>query len=279
MENNQQEFFIGWQEKSPPTYAQTIKKYVGVVVFLVIVVASALVLSQRGFLNSNFELGQLSTVEGILTTDPVPMLKVYQGADQNGKLAYQSILLVGFGKKGAEATLAAIEAEQGQSLDGKTVQLEGTLIYYGGRTVMELTKGSQAFIAFSEKQLPYQPITTFLGEATLFGEILDPKCALGVMKPGYGKPHRSCAVLCVSGGIPPILRVKEENGEERHFLVLGPEGEAIQQQVLPYIADQLRLCGKIEQRDDWQVLYLDPNKDLLRLKPHFMKSELVMCAE
>ena len=29
-------------------------------------------------------------------------------------------------------------------------------------------------------------------------------CFLGVMKPGRSKPHRACAVRCISGGIPPF---------------------------------------------------------------------------
>ena len=37
---------------------------------------------------------------------------------------------------------------------------------------------------------------------TLKGEIIDPKCYLGAMKPGGGKTHKACAMRCIAGGIP-----------------------------------------------------------------------------
>lgn len=40
---------------------------------------------------------------------------------------------------------------------------------------------------------------------TLDGELVDSKCYLGTMKPGDGKTHKSCAILCLRGGIPPLF--------------------------------------------------------------------------
>ena len=50
-----------------------------------------------------------------------------------------------------------------------------------------------------------------IGEVTLVGEVVDPKCWLGDMKPGDGKAHAACARLCMEGGIPPMLRVRTDS--------------------------------------------------------------------
>jgi hypothetical protein len=50
-----------------------------------------------------------------------------------------------------------------------------------------------------------------LGTQTLIGEIVDSKCYLGVMNPGALIPHRACAIRCISGGIPPVLLVRQSD--------------------------------------------------------------------
>ena len=100
------------------------------------------------------------------------------------------------------------------------------------------------------------------------GEILDPKCALGVMNPAEGKPHRSCAIRCISGGIPPLFRIKTKGGESNYILLKNKDGEAINQEVLPYVADQLLICGNLVQEADWLVLYIDPETEIQRISPY-----------
>jgi hypothetical protein len=275
--SNQHNFYIGWHEKAPKPYARTVGRFVGATLILVVLTAALLVLTQRGFVNSVFELGTLSTHEGLLVKKPVPMLKVQTGINANGTPEYNSMLLIGFGKFGAEATLAEIEEEQEQDLEGKTIQLEGTLIHYQGKRALELTKGAAAFAGFGENTSRYQLKKTEIGDVSLRGEILDPKCALGVMKPGYGKPHRSCAVRCLSGGIPPVMRISNQNGATNYCIVVGEDGQLVNQELLDYVADQVQLCGRLEQQDDWLVLYTNPASDLNRLKPYWMSGEVPMC--
>jgi len=274
---NQNNFYIGWQEKAPKPYAKAIKRFVGAVIILIVLIATLLVFTQRDFVNSVFEFGKLSTHEGILVKAPVPMLKVPAGSNVDGTPLYNSILLIGFGKFGAEATLADIEEAQEQDLGGKMVKLKGTLIYYQGKKALELTQGVEAFAGFSESNFIYESKKTDIGTVSLRGEILDPKCALGVMKPGYGKPHRSCAIRCLSGGIPPILRVTNKNGETNYCIVIGEDGQLVNQELLDYVADQVQLCGHLELQDDWLVVYTNPKSDIYRLKPHWMDGEVPMC--
>ena len=187
-------------------------------------------------------------------------------------------MLIGFGKHGAEKDIEAIEEIQERNLDGQTVKLRGTRIYYDGKAALELTEGTEAFVGVGTPLAMPSPINQSMGDVRLFGEILDPKCALGVMKPGYGKPHRSCAVRCISGGIPPILKSQDQEGNTEYVLVLGTNGEKINDQVLPFVADQIRICGRLEQVDDWLVLYTEGAESILRLQPYWMEGEIPMCS-
>lgn len=264
-------FFIGWQEKAPKNYVQTVRAYVILLVLLIIGTAFSLVITQKGFANSLFELGKLSTMEGILVKEPIPLLKM----EKDGKV--KSVFLVGFGKAGAEGTISIYEREEGKEVTNKKVQLRGTLIQYGEKTAFELTEGSDAFVKVYDEIENLSVVKKDYGAVSLKGEILDPKCALGVMKPGYGKPHRSCAINCIQGGITPIFRIENKSGEQNFCLMLGPNGEPIHENVLQYVADQTRVCGKLEQQDDWLVLYVDPFKDIVRLAPHFDLSSIPIC--
>lgn len=274
-------FYIGWQEHAPSAYAGMNRRFIGVVIILVVLSAGLLVFSQQGFVNSTFELGRISTHEGILVKKPVPMLKIPTGTDERGKAQFKSILLIGFGKSGAEATVAAIESAQGQDLDGQSVQLRGTLIYYRDKTALELTEGVESFVGLVSGGTNYAANRTTLEELTsLRGEILDPKCALGVMKPGYGKPHRSCAIRCISGGVPPVLRVTNPTGENNYCVVVGKDGQKVNAELLDFVADQVQICGRLEKQDDWLILYTDPEKDISQISSYWLLSdggEVPMC--
>ena len=63
-----------------------------------------------------------------------------------------------------------------------------------------------------------------LGGATLAGEIIDPKCYFGAMKPGEGKIHKACATLCLRGGIPPMFMTTDEQGRHVYYLLTKPDG-------------------------------------------------------
>jgi hypothetical protein len=142
---------------------------------------------------------------------------------------------------------------------------------------LELTNGIKAFIGFSTLTLPTQDAQV-LGNSTLRGEILDPKCYLGVMKPGEGKPHRSCAIRCISGGIPPFFKTVNLQDERQYFFLLDADGNPIHQQVAQYVADEVQLCGSIEQWDNWYILKVDLQQGIQKIKPHWAKGQdLAMC--
>ncbi|MBV6652867.1 MAG: hypothetical protein KI786_03875 [Mameliella sp.] len=275
MKNNEDSFYIGWQDHAPAPEQHTIQRFIAIVSLVLVASAAALVASQRGFADGTFELGRLSTIQGVMAMEPVPMLKV---PTNNPAKPFESVLLIGFGKYRATPTLEAMEAAAGTTLAGKTVTFQGTAIYYQDKRAFELTEGADALLGIEEQNIAYTNRKKGLGQVSLRGEILDPKCALGVMKPGYGKPHRSCAVRCISGGIPPIFRTVNEDGGIDYCILRGPDGGMINSALLDYVADQVQLCGQLEQEDDWLVLYTNPEEDLYRIKPSWMQGEVPTCA-
>ena len=81
--------------------------------------------------------------------------------------------------------------------------------------------------------------TKQLGTIAIKGEIVDPKCFFGVMKPGEGKPHKDCAIRCILGGIPPVLKVTNEEGRQNYYLIVGANGEKMNEAVQDYVGAQV----------------------------------------
>jgi hypothetical protein len=259
------EFYIGWQNKAPKSFSKRTKLFVIVVLVVLPLIALGIVFSQNKFNNHVFEYGNLRTIEGTLYTNPVPYLLVDEGYFPDSITDSRAILLIGFGKFGAEQTIAKIEKEHG-SIAGKRVQLSGTLIYGDRRALFELTEGKKSLVKIKGEGEDIQGLASAESELKLRGQILDPKCYFGVMKHGEGKVHRSCAIRCISGGIPPILRVENEYGNTNYFIVRGKNGEAINKEILEFVAEPIEIKSYGETASPWgHVLYID-SKEIKRLK-------------
>ena len=246
---NNSEFYIGWQSKAPKSFAKHVKRVLLILFPVALIVAYLLSTSQKKFSTASFEFGKLTEVKGVYYNKPVPMLKVFDKKD----LAI-TILLVGYGKHGAETAIMELEKEKGVSLNGKEVTLKGTLIYGDGKTLLQVDKNEDPIVnigAASAVQLQQKD----LGTQTIRGEIVDPKCYFGVMKPGEGKVHRDCAIRCILGGIPPVLHVQNAFGESNYYLIVGPNGEKINETVQDLVAEPVSIEARVVQQDDWIILY------------------------
>src|SRR5947207_1819862 len=93
-----------------------------------------------------------------------------------------------------------------------------------------------------------------LGRRTLVGEIVDSKCFLGVMNPGQLTPHRACAIRCISGGVPPVLVVRQKNGPAIYLLLVASDGKP----VLDIVAEPVEITGEVEREGDLLILRADP---------------------
>ena len=90
------------------------------------------------------------------------------------------------------------------------------------------------------------------------GEIVDSKCYLGVMNPGRLASHRACAVRCISGGIPPILLVRQSGGQLLYFLLVSSDGRPVNKQVLDMVAEPIEITGEVLRQGELSILRADP---------------------
>ena len=247
------EFYIGWQLKAPKTFAKHVRRILLILLPAALIMGYLLSTSQKKFSTANFEFGKLTEVKGIYYNNPVPMLKVF---DKNNVAI--TLLLVGYGKHGAETAIMELEKEKGEIFNGKEIILKGTLLSGDGKTLLQIDKNDTPVVSISSIQSEAAKVLPFgkdLGWATIRGEIVDPKCYFGVMKPGEGKVHRDCAIRCILGGIPPVLHVQNEKGESNYYLIVGPNGEKMNEAVQDFVAEPVSIEAKVVQQDDWIVLY------------------------
>lgn len=257
MDNN--EFYIGWMPSAPDSYSKHVRKVVIVLLLLVALLGVTLALQQKKFSTSVFEYGQLTEVRGIYRQFPVPSIKVMTQQDVYGHTSYITMPLVGYGKFGAEGTMADLENERNTRLDKKLVTLKGTLLYSDGKTLLQIDNNDTPLRNVSTpNSLQYiTPEIKELGTVQLTGEVLDPKCYFGVMKPGQGKPHRDCAIRCIAGGMSPVFYVRNENGETNYYLILDADGKKMNDRLKDYIAEPISLEARAVKYDDWIILYVN----------------------
>lgn len=146
---------------------------------------------------------------------------------------------------------------------GSTVTMTGLLRGRHGRYVfaidevqgiadVELSEADIAHLSRSQPGLVTE-------ERALRGEIVDPKCYTGAMKPGNAKTHKACAINCLRGGIPPLLVTRDHTGVEIHYLLTDAAGGPILEPLLPYVGDPIELRGSIVQQDDMLLLRVTPD--------------------
>ncbi|NER16083.1 hypothetical protein [Spongiivirga citrea] len=241
------EFYVSYIDRSlGPKTKTTLKRFS--IIALATIVIGALLFSffQKPFKNSTFELTSATNITGTYYEKPYPMLRV-----EVAENTFKNILLLGFGKSSANPYLEKLQKEV-KDLNGKNVSIEGNLIYYNGKTLIQITDDEKVILeSSSKKRLPEKEV---ISKMTLTGEIIDPKCYFGVMKPGKGKIHRSCAVRCVSGGIPPVLATTDKNNISEYFLITDLNGKPINKDILEYIGKPSEITGIVEKMEDWSII-------------------------
>jgi nitrite reductase/ring-hydroxylating ferredoxin subunit/DMSO/TMAO reductase YedYZ heme-binding membrane subunit len=232
-------FYVGYQARAPSDVARAARRSAAAVLAFTLLFGAALAASQRAWQPGVFELGRERTLRGVYAHAPVPSLRVPRPGNDAGDSRW---LLVRPGKHGPDPQWAA--------LDGREVELSGTLIHRGEGTMVEVAPTGLRALGEGTSDRP----AVALGRATLRGEIVDSKCWLGVMNPGNLRTHRACATLCISGGIPPILAARDELGRSLQLVLVGPDGEALNEAVLPLIARPVEIEGEVERFGDLLVL-------------------------
>ena len=190
---------------------------------------------------------------GTVRFEPYPVLVDFS---EGGARSY---LLVSEGKFGAMDLVA--------DLDGIVTDVQATLIERDNQRILEILGGPDGVRGRTEALAAEQSIETqHLGTRTHLGEIIDPKCYLGAMKPGRGKTHRPCAMLCLLGGVPPMLVTEDDNGRPRYYLLTTPDNQRITgddlDRLLPFVGVPVRVTGEASRRGDLLRLAIDVTRDV-----------------
>lgn len=259
MMNRKDEFYVGYLSGVGVKTLKVLKSFVWMVLCIVVLFSLVFSLAQKPFKNSTFELTSETKITGVFYENPYPMLRV-----EVAENAYKNILLLGFGKSSVNPYLLKLRSGS-DNLNGKRLTIEGNLIYYNGKTLIQITDEEKIYLEKDQASI-HVPVKETISSMTLQGEVIDPKCYFGVMKPGYGKIHRSCAVRCISGGIPPVLATTDDNNISEYYLITNLEGQAINEDILPFVGKPSELTGIVQKMEDWYLLMIDTENIIMSNK-------------
>ena len=215
----------------PATLITLVLATIGAFAGLVLGTAAGVAFEQRNPGPGVWETANSVTLDGMIVANPYPMLLPEDGS--------AGVLLVGIGKVGppegvtslvggcASVTGYPLERDDMRMLEVQSAESMNRSTQFGRRSVQEL------------------------GEHMFVGEILDSKCYLGAMKPGDGLGHRACAILCIRGGIPPMLSWQDDSGRSRYALVIGPDGSRMSVTHLESVGMNTIFRGVLRARDGW----------------------------
>ncbi len=245
------EFYVGYLP-GPPGYVRFLRLVVPAVLLAAVALGGLVIRAHNNPGDATWETDAVLELAGVIDVQPYAMLRI-AGATPDRPV--ETLLLVGEGKFGAR--------DRAEPFRARTVRVRGTLLSRQGRRLFEIADGDGGIEPIDARVLPgaarlLNPVAERMGEAILRGEIIDPKCYFGAMKPGEGKAHKDCAALCISGGIPPMFAVRGLDGSLRHYLLTDRAGDAVNDRVLPYVADPVEIDGLIEWMDDLPVFRIDP---------------------
>jgi hypothetical protein len=192
-----------------------------------------------------FDWGR-QTVTGVLQATPYPILHVLES---DRFPPGHTLLLSGQGKRGVQ--------ERADTLDGKVVTVSGVALKRGDLDMIQLRGGSDG-ISLADGAAPAEaPAPQPLGRWRITGEICDGKCYAGAMRPGTGLAHKSCANLCLIGGVPPVFVTTDTVEGEEFLLLANAEGGSVTDEILDHVAKLVTITGEVERRGDLLVFRID----------------------
>ncbi|MFN0011470.1 MAG: hypothetical protein ACKVS8_07480 [Phycisphaerales bacterium] len=247
------EFFVGYLAKAPAGIARRARVAVALLLVAALAVAGVATVSQNPPVPSVWQ-SELTTLEGVLVCDPYPRLVVREP----GAAGTRHVLLTAQGKFGlldpadycgGDITKPWPDPER-DALVAKITGLAGATVRVSG-TILRRERGEMMEVLGVEglASAPPVPSTLYAAadsgvDADLVGEIVDPKCFYGAMKPGEGKTHKACAVRCVAGGITPVLVVRSADRPDRCIVLTTAAGEPINAHVLAVVGERVRVQGR-----------------------------------
>ncbi|MEQ8765270.1 MAG: hypothetical protein RL885_15150 [Planctomycetota bacterium] len=247
MSHREKDFFVGYLPMSPGLRRST--AVLAAVLCTIVLLAGVGWSMLHGDPGESLEpIGDQPEIRGVFRARPYPHVV------QATATGSSTLLLVGSGKGGARI---------GELDDGQGVRVSGTLLTRDGTRIVE---GPD--LAPAELSPEIRDSLTVSGPepraVTLTGEIVDSKCYFGRMRPGGGRVHRACAQICIEGGVPPILVVRNADGQEQHVVLASEDGGPCNEDVLPFVAEPVRVRGTLHRVSGLDWLWIDP-ADIERL--------------
>jgi hypothetical protein len=237
------EFYVGYLPM-PPTLKRVVRNVILTAAALLLLVSALIAAAMRDAGVGSWDTEHVTTVEGTMLTEPYAML-VKPGEAE-------ALVLVEEGKFGVRAGVA--------SMAHKKVRASGHLLARGSRRVLELLPTRDAIEVVGDAQAGAIP-SQESSPVTLVGEIVDPKCFAGAMKPGDQKTHKGCAVLCLRGGIPPAFAVWDEAGRVSTLMLVSREGLPLSgdrlEVIVPFVGDRVEARGTLIETNGGAAFRMD----------------------
>ena len=231
-------------------------------VMLMLLFATTLATWQNDPGDGVWNTDEIMSLQGVIPREGYPLLFAMDPQNPGKTIPVIPVLE---GKHGAAQLLAPWR--------GKAVRMSGYPLQRGSLRMLELQDDSNPITEIKEiddamKNLISSvlnsplPATKSTGkQIVLQGEIIDPKCWSGAMKPGEGKTHKACASLCIRGGIPPVFLQHSPGNSSKIFLIARPDGEMLSdddlEKILPFVGEQVRASAQIQIRNGMEMLLLE----------------------
>jgi hypothetical protein len=236
------DFFVGYRV-TPRSLARLLQAAVLGSLFIVSLLSALLAIAQRDPGPGRWEDSPV-TLEGTLTASPYPVLNTGS-----------PVLLAGQGKRGLGQRVADME--------GRVVRVRGLALERDGLRLLEVVDEEDA-ITLVDVNTPALSKHAGGSPVRLRGEIIDPKCFCGAMKPGDGKTHKACAALCLRGGMPPVLATRDAVGVVRYYVLTDPAGGRLAgddlMRISRFAGDRVEVRGVTEERDGMQTLRVNASE-------------------
>jgi hypothetical protein len=232
------DFFVGWSGRLPRWHAHFLRAAIAMAVaaFLIIGLALARATDDPGTGVVDWGAGE-STLKGVLTTQPYPLLHLADG---------HTLMIAGPTQVGPDFDPA---------LGGKMVEATGVVAKRGTLDLL-VTNSPVRGVDGEGSVTPPVP----LGRWRITGEICDGKCYAGAMRPGSGLAHKACANFCILGGVAPVF-VSTAPVEGTSFMLLADAaGGSLSDTVHDLVALRVQLEGELERRGDLLVFKVDLNR-------------------
>lgn len=241
---SQKPFFIGWEE-NPATASVKKSKRTALIWLVIGLVAIAIGAAfQQGFkAQGKWDFTEQS-FNGVLIAEPYPTIVTDSGV-------YYLVL----------PTKHAVSTEDVASLHLNSVEVVGSVIKDPNQPVaMIAIKNADAISSTGNANADPLQLASAAKPVVLRGEIIDSKCAFGAMNPATLKPHRACAIACLTGGIPPVLLVRHDGGTSAtHYLLVDDQGHSMTETALEFAALPIEVSGTVSSIGDWHILRAAPD--------------------